>query len=693
MLTRIRRLIVHRQPAVNNLTRGPWLKRSSGGADAPGIWVGIYSYTTPATGAAPISGEIVHANNIVNKFAISHFDMNGRNLASAIAQMTTGDFIKVGGTTFNIIAPVVQDISGNYSYITISPTTQLPDAIYPVILRKEGVEEPTEPINTVAPVIAGTLNVGMVLSCSTGTWTGLQPITYTYQWQSGGVNVSGATSNAYVLQSSDVGKNMTCVVTATNKLGTDNATSNSLGPVLIAAPVNTVAPTVTGDATEGNLLTSTNGSWSSAGALTYAYQWLRNGVAISGATANTYTSVTADVGKTVSCRVTATNAGGSSSAQSNGMMITEEVILPPVNTVAPAVTGNAHVGSLLTSTTGTWTGDPPITYVYQWKADTVNIAGANTATYTTVSGDIGKTITCRITATNPGGATIATSNGIVVTDVVFSPADLFSAGEEGAWYDPSDFSTMFQDSTGTTPVTAVGQTVGLILDKSKGLVLGAEVITNPADREFSSDTGFWTKGTGVTISGGVVNVNGPGGDYPIYRFNAIHAGYFEATYTLTVESGSIELFLNAPASVARTASGTYTDRFYNSSLGTLGFRTLSAFVGTIDNFSVRYVTGNHATQATAASRPALANNSNTKPYRNFDAVDDSMGTMFASSLGSSCTVARADPSTGAVILTSQTIGTSYSASADDCALIIVDRALTTQETTDLTAWLNGKAGV
>lgn len=43
---------------------------------------------------------------------------------------------------------------------------------------------------------------------------------------------------------------------------------------------------------------------------------------------------------------------------------------------------------------------------------------------------------------------------------------LFAASEQGAWYDPSDFSTMFQDAAGTTPVTAVGQPVGRIKDKS-----------------------------------------------------------------------------------------------------------------------------------------------------------------------------------------------------------------------------------
>lgn len=48
----------------------------------------------------------------------------------------------------------------------------------------------------------------------------------------------------------------------------------------------------------------------------------------------------------------------------------------------------------------------------------------------------------------------------------FSPLSLFASGEEGAWYDPSDLSTLFQDEAGTVPVTAGGQPVRLILDKS-----------------------------------------------------------------------------------------------------------------------------------------------------------------------------------------------------------------------------------
>ena len=50
--------------------------------------------------------------------------------------------------------------------------------------------------------------------------------------------------------------------------------------------------------------------------------------------------------------------------------------------------------------------------------------------------------------------------------VQFLPSDLFSAGEEGAWFDPGDIATLFQDTAGTVPVTTAGQSVALMKDKS-----------------------------------------------------------------------------------------------------------------------------------------------------------------------------------------------------------------------------------
>ena len=44
--------------------------------------------------------------------------------------------------------------------------------------------------------------------------------------------------------------------------------------------------------------------------------------------------------------------------------------------------------------------------------------------------------------------------------------ELFASGQQGAWYDPSDFAALYQDAAGTVPVTAVGQPVGKAVDKS-----------------------------------------------------------------------------------------------------------------------------------------------------------------------------------------------------------------------------------
>jgi hypothetical protein len=48
----------------------------------------------------------------------------------------------------------------------------------------------------------------------------------------------------------------------------------------------------------------------------------------------------------------------------------------------------------------------------------------------------------------------------------FSPSSIFANGESGTWYDPSDLSMMFQDTAGTTPITASGQTIARVNDKS-----------------------------------------------------------------------------------------------------------------------------------------------------------------------------------------------------------------------------------
>jgi hypothetical protein len=83
-----------------------------------------------------------------------------------------------------------------------------------------------------------------------------------------------------------------------------------------SAPVNSVAPVVSGGTTVGSTLTTTNGTWSNS-PTGYTYQWYRTSSPISGATSSTYTLVTADNTNTIYCAVTATNPAGSVTQNSN----------------------------------------------------------------------------------------------------------------------------------------------------------------------------------------------------------------------------------------------------------------------------------------------------------------------------------------------------------------------------------------
>ena len=198
----------------------------------------------------------------------------------------------------------------------------------------------------------------------------------------------------------------------------------------------------------------------------------------------------------------------------------------------------------------------------------------------------------------------------------FTPASLFAAGEGGFWLDPSDFSTMFQDSAGTTPVTATGQTVGLILDKSKGLVLGPELVTNG---DFSSGFGTgWTdasSGTGsASISGGQASVTSNTSANPGYVVQSITT-VVGRSYLLTwqVVSGA-----SAQVRVGTSSTGTQNAQITLASIvssavfvatATTTFVTLannnSITTSTYDNISVKELPGNHFLQATAGNRPIL----------------------------------------------------------------------------------------
>ncbi|WP_127819573.1 S8 family serine peptidase [Microbacterium sp. CPCC 204701] len=105
-----------------------------------------------------------------------------------------------------------------------------------------------------------------------------------------------------------------------------------------AAPVATSAPAITGAAKVGKTLTAKPGKWSPAD-VALTYQWLRDGVAIDGATSQRYTVVPADAGTALSVQVTATQQGNVNA----GVAVSKAVIVKASSKTT--VTPKRYVGT------------------------------------------------------------------------------------------------------------------------------------------------------------------------------------------------------------------------------------------------------------------------------------------------------------------------------------------------------------
>ena len=283
---------------------------------------------------------------------------------------------------------------------------------------------PFAPEKSTAPSISGpaSVGVGSKLTTSNGTWSN-KPTSFTYQWYRGANPIPSKTTASYTTVSDDANLSVTCQVVATNTGGASApVTSNSIAVVLV--PAISTAPSIPGPASVGVgiILTTTSGTWSNT-PTSYTYQWFRGTTKLSSQTTSqitaSYTTISDDATFSVTCQVVATNAGGASDpATSNPIAV---VLVPAIST-APSISGPASVGvgKLLTTNNGTWSSNTPITlYTYQWYRGTTKLSSQTTSqttdSYTTVSGDIGLTITCQVVATNAGGDSLpAPSNQIAV---------------------------------------------------------------------------------------------------------------------------------------------------------------------------------------------------------------------------------------------------------------------------------------
>ncbi|WEK13392.1 MAG: glycosyl hydrolase 53 family protein [Candidatus Microbacterium phytovorans] len=185
-----------------------------------------------------------------------------------------------------------------------------------------------------------------------------------------------------------------------------------LEEIVVPALEVVAAPVISGTARVGQTLTASAGEFTPA-VDHVDYQWLRDGVAIDGATASTYTVVAADRGASLTVAVTASRAGFTSATA-----ISTAVAVPRALTVGtPKISGSAVVGGKLTASVSV---SPTATKAYQWYADGKAVSGAKSATYTVKRADAGKKLTVRITLTRSGYETVAKTSASVTVAKLFA---------------------------------------------------------------------------------------------------------------------------------------------------------------------------------------------------------------------------------------------------------------------------------
>ena len=315
---------------------------------------------------------------------------------------------------------------------------------------------------TGAPTISGVAQVGEVLTASTAGISdpdgktkaedGDPGYAYTYYWTrvDGGNErtIHGAVSKTYRLAAADVGKTLKVRVSFVDDAGNPEGplTSEATSVVLAAAGNATGAPTISGVAQVGRVLTASTAGIADADGKTraeagdpgyaYTYRWLRvDGASesdIAGATSKTYTAAAADQGKTLKVRVSfvddADNPEGPLTSEA-----TSVVLAAAGNaTGAPTISGVAQVGRVLTASTAgiadadgktrAEAGDPGYAYTYRWLrvdgASESDIAGATSKTYTAAAADQGKTLKVRVSfvddADNPEGPLTSEATSVVL---------------------------------------------------------------------------------------------------------------------------------------------------------------------------------------------------------------------------------------------------------------------------------------
>ncbi|KGM41169.1 hypothetical protein JY96_16965 [Aquabacterium sp. NJ1] len=268
--------------------------------------------------------------------------------------------------------------------------------------------------------ITGTATQGQTLTASNNIADADGMGVITYHWLRDGVD-TGSTGSTYVLAEADVGTAISAQAAYTDGHGTaETVTSAATAAVANVNDAPTGSVTITGTATQGQTLTTSNNIADADGMGTITYHWLRNGVD-TGSTGSTYVLAEADVGTAISAQSTYTDGHGTAeTVTSAATAAVANVNDAPTGSVT--VTGTATQGQTLTASDNIADADGMGVITYHWLRDGVD-TGATGSTYVLAEADVGTAISAQATYTDGHGTaeTVTSAATAAVANVNDAP--------------------------------------------------------------------------------------------------------------------------------------------------------------------------------------------------------------------------------------------------------------------------------
>ena len=279
------------------------------------------------------------------------------------------------------------------------------------------------------PFITGTATQGQTLTAVIDRITDADGLgTFSYQWQAGDNDISGATESTFVLTQAQVGKAITVTVSYTDGgTAAESLTSPATSVVTNINDAPTGLPTITGTPTQGQTLTAVIDDITDADGLgAFSYQWQASGNDISGATESTFVLTQAQVGKAITVTVSYTDGGNTAES------LTSAATSAITNTNndpdgLPTITGTPTQGQTLTAVIDDITdADSLGAFSYQWQANGNNISAATESTFVLTQAQVGQPIRVVVSYTDGGSTaeTLTSAATSVVTNINDAPTGL-----------------------------------------------------------------------------------------------------------------------------------------------------------------------------------------------------------------------------------------------------------------------------